>query len=575
MALAANRIERNRIAATVAPDAWGQGLGDGLIEQHWYDHPYPHISILVFERKTYTDQTGTVIGIDSVTWDYDEVTRSARSRFHEVWAYVWLPGVTDAYALTKVQEERTIYYTTGWLIGGPCSEHTTKAGWVIYDLLPASKDLTPDQVTKVHVAGIATNTEGHNRYSSSTELHISTETGRMWETAKDTAAIVKKATAPQISLWRDPFEIHEQVVEEDFQKIVTTTYDKNLLQSGPPKVSRTEQLKNPNAITIPVDLLPPKLAAADAQSLGVRLDIKGGGVDLTNMDQWYVQHIEHIRPEKYGIYRKTTIQPPSTPSGDPYGLMAVSPTYVPTTIGAHLKATLITDFGGTPTTDLPLSAATVEPENPAPPVADVWQRIDEVDNLEKDPDRPGRALYFDATVATGGTYAYFATAILGTQESPESNHATVAYGGALGTTSGIGVKVIEHPDGSITIDASRPPSPNIPAGYGETVAMTVNAAPVGQADAVTLGQSIALRQFLRDSNQEVVSIPLAVTIFSIERGQKVTPPLLSRELWGNGLHITSQFVTQDMLIEGFGPIVFQRNGDTVTVDGGVLQLEVP
>jgi hypothetical protein len=575
MALTANRIEMRRIAAAVAPDAWGQGLGDGLIEQHWYDHPYPHISILVFERKTYTDQFGNVIGIDSVTWDYDEVTRSARSRLHEIWAYVWLPGVTNTYALTKVQQERTIYYTIGWLIGGPCSEHTTKAGWVIYDLLPASKDLTPDQVAKVHVAGIATNSEGHNKYSSSTELHISTETGRMWETAKDTAAIVKKATAPQIALWRDPFEIHEQTVEEDFQKIVTTTYDKNLLQSGPPKVSRTEQLKDPYTINIPLDILPPEIAAADVGSLGVRIDLKGGGVDLANMDQWYVEHIEHIRPEKYGIYRKTTVQPASVPSGDPYGLMAVAPTYTPTTIGAHLQATVITDFGGTPTTDLPGIAAPAEPEDPTPPVADVWQRIDEVENLEKDPDRPGRALYFDATVETGGTYEYFATAILGTQESPESKHVTIAYGGSLGSTSGLVVKVIEHPDGSITIDASRPSSPDIPDGYGETVLMTVPAAPDSLDDAAALGKDIALRQFLRDSNQEVVSIPLAVTMFGLERGQKVALPLLSRELWGNGLHITSQFTSQDMILEGFGPIVIQRSGDAFTVDGGVLQLEAP
>ena len=377
MALTANRIEerqgrRQRSRRTPG----GRDLATGSIEQWWYDHPYPHISILLFERKTYTDQYGHVIGIDSrhlglrrgdplgpVAPARGLGLRLAARRHEQVCADQGAGG-TDDLLHDRVAHRRPLQR----------AHDQGRMG----DLRPAADVRTRSPRTssrRCDSPASSTNSEGHNAATrSSYRVAHRHDTGRIWEAAKDSAAIVTKATAPQIALWRDPFEIKEITVEEDFQKTVTSTYEKNLLQPGPPKVERTEQLKDPLAINIPVDLLPPELAASDSGPLGVRLEIKGGGVDLTNMDQWYVQHIEHVRPERYGIYRKTTVEPAPAPSGDPMGLMATPPAYVPSTVGRHLDAVVVTDYTGTPATDLPGIAAPIEPEDPTPPVADVWQR---------------------------------------------------------------------------------------------------------------------------------------------------------------------------------------------------------
>ena len=66
-----------------------------------------------------------------------------------------------------------------------------------------------------------------------------------------------------------------------------------------------------------------------------------------------------------------------------------------------------------------------------------------------------------------------------------------------------------------------------------------------------------------------------MTLFNIERGMKVAvPTALARDVGQRPAHLVAVHLA-GLLLEGFGPIVFQRNGDDITVDGGMLQLEVP
>lgn len=574
MALTANRIEERHVSAAVAPDAWGQGLGDTFLEQWYYDHPYPHLSIMVFERKTYTDQAGHVIGIEADTWDYDEATRSPRTHLREVWAYIWLPGVTNRYALVKVEEDRTVYLVAGWLIGGQCSERTTKAGYVIYDLLATMKPLTEDQKFQLEVMGVVTDSDGKQRYSPTVELQLQTQTGRVWEGAKDSAAIVKKATVPQKALWRDPFEVKEITVEPDFQKTVTWTYQKNFLQSGPPTVTRTEQLNNPQAINLPLDLAAPELKGQSAAAAGVRLEINGGGADLKNMDQWFVEHVQHIRPEKYAVYRKVVTQAPRTPTGDTYGILATPTAYVPRTIGPIEDVTVI-DFAGAPADPLPTATSYTEPEDPTPPVPEVWSMLVEVANAETDPSRPGKAVTFDTTVESGSTYEYYAVAVLGTQESTESNHVTIPYVGPLNFQSGIRVAVHEFGDGSLQIDVSGPPIPGLPDGYGRVQTMMAVVAFDSPLDAATFGREAYLAQALQDGLRQHLSIGLTTPLLTIERGQRVTIPEILFTTRGNNLQLDSRIVPGAYLIDGFGWSVSRDKNNNWVIDPGTLELISP
>lgn len=571
MALVANRIEERLVQASLQPDTWGQGMGDAFLEQHYYDHPFPKFSILLFDRKTSTDTYGHVVGIDSVRWDYDEVTRAARSRYHEVWAYAWIPGMSG-YDLIKVEEEYTLYTCAGWLLGGPASERTTKAGWVIYDLLPKSLGLTPAQVATIKSKGLVTDDKGKKRYASEIEERVQIDTGRMWVAAKDSSAIVQKATAPQIALWRDPYYLKEVTVEDDWQKTVWITYEKDMLRPGPPKVSRTEQLKAPLKTEVPITPGVPKIKGSPPT-----ITAKGGGASIMGIPRFYDAGKLAVRPEFYALYRRTVMEPTSNPSSDPFGIGSTSGT-----AGDHLVDTAVTDFSGAATSDLPPVGSTGDPALPTAPPADVWMRIGELPNLQLDPSKEGYATFVDTSCEPGATYEYTATAIIGNQESPMSGPLEAAV--PAGVSSGIVVGVVENGDGSVSLDANRPPSA-VPAGYGETVAMTVPAVFTQESgsgwsagaiitDPQTLAKEIALRQFLRGQNQDTVTVGLTAALFNLERGQLVRTPSLSRETWGNDLHLSTSLVSDDLILEGFS-IAFKRNGATVDVTGGALQLEVP
>jgi len=582
MALAANRVETQVLEMSQLPDTWGQGIGEPYLEKHYYDHPYPKVTILVKEVKQFTDQAGHVISRVVDTWDYDEVTRAARSRLTEIWAWVYLPGVSERGALTKVEEDQTDYLTEGWWIGGEVGYVMTRSGYVVYDLKPETVPLTAGQLAQVQAKGVDPTP---NRYDEAIEQRIIPDSGRVWQPAIQGAAIVEKATAPQIALWRDPFEIEEKHVTEDLQKIMRTTITKNFLEPGPPTFDRSEELKDPLSIDLPLDLAPPTIKAVSAGSQGVRVEIKGGGVDLGSLAAGWGGFILHVRPETYAVYRKTLTQPERDPAGDTFGIYEDDPTYQERGIGRPVEDSEVTDYEGVPASALPVQVSYSEPDDPTPPVADDWTRIAEPENEETDKRLEGHALLFDAEVEDGGEYEYFAVAVVSGKESPESNHETVDYVGNLTFGSSIRVKVITEKDGALEVDVQGPPLPGVPDNYGEVQTHVVPAAlsQVPEAgwqdgalilDAERLGREIGLRKLTHEGEQESVKVGLTEILLNLERGQAASIPELVWDVYANSLHLSSRTVPERFMVEGFRFSV-SRRGAELTVDAGSLDLELP
>jgi hypothetical protein len=582
MALAANRVEIQVLELSQLPDTWGQGVGEPYIEQHFYDHPYPKVTILVKEVRQWSDQAGHVISRQVDTWEYDEVTRAARSHLTEIWAWVYLPGVSERGDLIKVEEDATTYTTEGWLIGGPVSYLKTKSGYVVYDLKPETVPLTAGQLAQVQAKGVDPTP---HRYSEETEQRIIPDSGRVWQPAIAGASIVEKPTAPQIALWRDPFEVEEQHVVEDFQKIVRTTVRKNFLEPGPPTFERSEQLKDPMSIDLPLDLAPPAIKAVSAGTQGVRIEIKGGGVDLGSIEAGWGGFIQHVRPETYAVYRKTLAQPDREPAGDTFGIYEAGPAYQDQGIGRPVEDSEVTDYEGAPASPLPAQGSYTEPEDPTPPPADDWTRIGEPENDETDKRLEGHALFFDTEVENGGEYDYFAVAVVAGKESPESNHETVDYLGGLVFSSSIRVNVIEKRDGALEIDVQGPPLPGVLDNYGEVQTHVVPAALSVEPeagwqdgalilDAARLGREIGLRKLTHEGEQENVRVPLTEILLNLERGQAVRIPQLMWDVYANSLHLSSRTLPERFMVEGFRFSV-SRRGPELAVDAGSLELELP
>jgi len=583
MALVANRVEKQVFKMTQLPDCWGQGIGEPYIEQHFYDHPYPKVSILVKEVRQWTDQVGHVINRQVDTWDYDEVTRAPRSHLTEIWAWVYLPGVSERGNLIKVEEDRTVYITDGWLIGGPVSYLTTRSGYVIYDLKPEIVPLTVEQLALLAAKGVDPTPRGEFDVM---ERRIIPDSGRVWQPAIQGATIVEKPTAPQRALWRNPFEVEEQRVVEDFQKIVRTTARKNFLEPGPPTFERTEELKAPLSIELPIDLAPPTIKTVSAGSQGVRIEIKGGGVDWAALGSAWTIFVQDVRAETYAVYRKTLVQPTRTPTGDTFGIYGTDPGYVDPGIHRPVEDSDVTDYAGDPASALPGQTSHTEPEDPTPPVADDWTRIGEPENEEMDKRLEGHALFFDVEIEDGGEYEYFAVAVIAGKESPESNHETVEYLGGLAFTSSIRVNVIEKKEGELEIDVQGPPLPGVPDNYGEVQKHVVPAALSAEPeegwqdgalilDAARLGREIGLRKLTHEGEQENVRVPLTGVLLNLERGQATRIPQVMWDVYANSLHLASRTVPERFMVEGFRFSVSRNKDGELTVDAGSLDLELP
>ena len=586
MALTANRHEEPRtLALTVAEDTFGQGVGSATVESWYYDHPMPAFSLLIKEVKQYTDSYGHLAKREEEEWDYDEASRLPRSHSKTIYARVSLPGVTGERGLMKVQDEQTIYILSGWLIGGELSHTTTKGGWVVYDLRPSAKNLTDAEKTVLRAAGICPPGESKkpDQIVDPVELQLVPDSARVWDYAMKTAAIVEKATAPQRVIWRDVIAIEQVWVEDDLQKTITWTMTKDCTKNDPPTITKVERLKAPLAASLPVGMAAPRLKGS-AGSDAIVLEIAGGGAEFTYMDKWYQDHTQHVRPEKYGLYRRTVVQAARAASGDVYGIWATPPAYKARTIGP-VEEMATTDFSGNPASALPAPIDLHEPENPAPPMPAVWDHVADIHNAEKTEGAEGKAVYRDTAIESGSTYEYYAVAILGTQESPASNHVTVAYVGSQSFTSGIAVRVVTNDDASLEIDAVGPPLPGVPENMGRVVTLT---APVSFdaeasagwgagliADPATFGRESFLRQALRDAPRQHMTVRLTTPLLTIDRGDRVEIPEVLFTTRGNGLAISSRIVPTDYLVDGFAWSIGRDKDGNLTLDPGTLDLIEP
>lgn len=572
-------------------DTWGQSLGGGMIEQGYYDNPMPPFSILLYEIKTLTDKNGNVLSKTVDMWEYDEATRAPMNHKKETYAFVYLPRVTRRDSLVLVQLDETVYTASGFLIGdaNTLAERTTTSGYVIYDQLKSVMELTQDQLAAVHAKGIEAVPKG---YSLSIERQLIPDSAKDWHSAVNKAAVVQKTSAPQITLWRDPIKIEEIVVEEDWQKIVTWTIKKDCLRDTPPEFDRKEKLKNPASLQYPIPLTAPEFTAGLSGG-AVRCEAKKGGGEYKSVDRFGGVYKQTVKPDKYAFYRKTISLPSRPATGNQFGIWSEDPG--PHVLGVGIENTAVKDYAGATVNPLPAQGVNVEPDDPSPLPRFGWEMVGEAEAKMEELTHQPKGVLFDANVENGAVYEYYAVAVIGTSESPQSNHLRVGYNGPSTNTSGITSKVFtpkltDGADGTFNdgsggtgpagtpiplypskwavggdtgllvpavaaaaiVDVTGPALAGVPDGYGEVATMLLPVAPGSISELKQIGVDVGIRQMMQNGEKYTVNITPSAPILPLERGMFMRLPGLTVETWGAGLHMTTRVVPETLVVEAFG-----------------------
>lgn len=572
MALICNRVERIPIQDFMRSDTWGQSPGGGMIEQGYYDHKMPKFTILLYEIKTIVDKNGQVFSKVVDTWQYDEATRAPLKHVKETYALVYLPRVNHRASLVKVQLDDTVYLAEGFIIGNAdtMSERTTTSGYVIYDQLKTVMELTADQLAAVHEKGIEALPKG---YSLSIERQLIPDSAKDWHSATNNAAVVQKTTAPQITLWRDPIKIEEKRVTEDWQKIVTITMKKDCLRDTPPDFTRSEKLKDPMSLEFPIAIDAPEFEAKSAAALGVKCEMRKGGCKLETVDRFGATMVQRVKPQKYVVYRKTVSLPNRAASTNQFGIWLTDPGGEK---GIGIENTAVKDYTGATVSPLPAAVSYTEPDDPSPKPRYGWEQVGETEPVVTQTDLDPHGTLYDGTVEDGGVYEYYALAVVGTSESPESPHRTVTYSGPLTNTSGVQVKVITPDDGpAAVVDITGPVLDGVPDGYGETVTIMLPVAPTSVEDLKQIGEDVGVRQMLQNGDRYNVRVFPSVPFVTLERGQFMQLPPLTVETWGAGLHLTTQVVPETLVVEGFGFEARVTDGPHFECAPDPIELEIP
>jgi hypothetical protein len=580
MGLIASRHEVTDYRDFPGADLFGTSLKNTIIEEDYYDHPYPKFSILLHKVTSCSNPNGTVISREEEWWDYDETSRAKLGYSKDVYAWGFIPGVTNQPDLVLVEKERTVYTVKDYfIIGGADSGHvTTRAGYVLYDKHPTARTLSAAQQAVLTGRGF--------KASSVLVNGEIIDSGKKYAQALSEQRVVYDPNAPQVCKWKDPTEIEIVDVQEDTEKIVTTTIKKDCLHEAPPKIDRKETHKKGLQGSLPITLDPPKIKAASAGAKGVYIDIKGGGgsyVSYLGSGLIPTPFTQPVSPDSYIIFRKTTAQPggPAT-STDPFGLWLSAPASVPQGIARVTQNAAVKDYAGNVVDPHPGETSYTVPENPTPPTPDTWHQAGVVKNAVQEPRLPGAATFYDLAVDNGFSYEYFAVAVVGSAQSPDSNHETVTYSGPQSTSSG--AQVVLKPkiapgkggpiDGALTIEVTGPDR----AGVGECYGRTRSYDPVwasfsSEQAALDFGTNVGQRQFAKTSPGPEIKVTPSAVMFELERGMLTAIPALTWETWGNQLHLSSQLRSRAYYLNGFGWTVAMDQNGFITSQAGDLTLE--
>jgi len=509
-----------------------EGLGSTTIYTGHYKNPTrPDEETLIDRTKIVTNQNGTEIRKDDEHWQYNVPGGPPLRYDHIITARVYLPALGRAFR--KVQEETTYFWCFSPLTSGDNLGRTKVVNaYVIYDLPEdPTKGLTGDALAKVINDG----------YQAGTFQDRIIATGKMWDQANATSAVVEDEGSTQTTKWIEGVIVKHNEVEEEFDKWTIWDTEKDALRAGGVKVSGPEYIRKESyTYKLPVPLGPPKIDAS-AQTDGIKIEIEGGGATISN-SYFGPSGKYHVPPIGYNVYRKIAAEPERAADDDLYGWWETPPTGP--TSRLILTNTDVTDFAGAPASPLPTATTYDEPhdaEPEDPPRDTEFTRIAEVENTMGKED-VGKASFLDTDCEDTAEYEYYATAVYHTQESTDSNHETVTFSGDGGTRT---YRIINRPD---VIDAIAPIDPNYPeADFGEVITFDLPA-----IDPFEIAGEIADRQFAMNRAADFeIRVTVLYPLLSLEWGQKISIPNISWETYANALHLSTETDNDVWMLTGF------------------------
>jgi len=553
MALIANTFATYILDAGPDQVDWTEGIGPTAIRTGHYKNPTrPAEEILINREKTVTNQFGSVLRQDIEYWHY-EVPGAPPLRYtHQIYADIFLPGLGRG--LRLVQEDTEYFWAfSPWADGDNLARTKVTDAYVIYDL---PEDPTANASTEGKAAATA------KGFKAGTKRDRLVSSGRLWSSANLDNAIVENAQTAQTTIWVDGVAVEQDLVEEEFDKWTTWTVKKDALRAGGvewegPKYARKESF----SYSLPVPMNPPTLEAIEVDG-GIQLDASGGGAKISN--GYFGPHGTYkVAPKRYYFYRRVAAEPTRTPDDDLAGWWETPPP-APSR-RTILSDTSVTDFDGVPASALPTASVYDEPHDadpePQPPDAE-FVRIGEVENTQGAED-PGFGTFLDTDCEATGQYEYYATSAYGEQESTDSNHETVTFGG----TGSRRHRLIDRDD---VIDAIAADDPIYPGeDFGEVVEFDLPAEdPIGPAD------EIAERQFAMNREADFnIRIVVNHPLICLEWGQRVSFPNVGWDTYGNAIHMATQTDNDTWLLTGFKREISRANTGEWTSPTTVLTLQ--
>lgn len=528
-------------------------------EVGYYVHPQNEDEILIKSTRSVSNRYGIEMRRDVEEWQYEVYKGPPIEYKRECYSNVYLPGIGGR-RLRKVEEEVIVYWPfTPWTDGDNLGRTRYLSGYVVYDLPPDPEKNDSEQESDNYQAA---------SLKPGTKAGRVVHSGKLWINANLDGTVIPESDTNQITIWVPHVIVEHDIIDEEPDRWIIWTIRKHALRSGAVEVIGPKEIKKTGfRYRFPYPIGPPKLEASGRND-GVYCEISGGGASISN--RWAPQRKFQIRPEKYKLYRKKLSEPDRSPEDDPYGWWRTPPTAADTT--AIIVNTDVTDFDGAPADALPGQTSYNEPhdvEPVDPPTEAAFKLIATVDNQHDRRTDDGWCEYLDKDVVGGGEYEYYATAVIGDDESPDSNHEIVVYDGAHDRHYRITKRIAE--DGSVETDALAPDDPLLPeAPLGEVLELEVHTTD----DPLEITEEIADRVFETAAKEDlVVDLQILIPLLGLEYGQRVVVPEVVWESFGSDLHMTSQTIGDEYMLRGFTIKVERKDDGSWTSQKSTLKLE--
>lgn len=436
-----------------------EGLERVRIETGYVVDPNNGKELVIEQITTVINQVGNEIRREHEWWTIESINALPSAHRKTIEARLWIPGQNYRNRLELVQDERTAYKLGTAYSNGPLAYKKLVEGLCVYTVAQVAPDLTSAAATtKARAQGRTT----ANAADLKNKRAIP-DSARSWETAVREQRIIETPTAPQYTRWQT---LHQEVqaVDEDWRAWIVTTATKNCLVPGDLQV-RVAIVQKPNIrYAFPYKIPAPRLSAFaryESSKLGARIEVRGGDVVLP-LPYPFDDEEERVPVRCYRIYRRIVSYVETDQSRDRFHVWETPP-------GEQAHSILdvqVRDENGDPI-PWPQPGAQTQPQEPDRNAADDdarWEMIVEIPNEETDPGKQSHAHTFDPAVAEARVVEYYAIAVIGDTESPESNHEQVTVA-ADSTSSSLEVTLHQKQKFKV-VDIRRPGVPM--GGYGDT-----------------------------------------------------------------------------------------------------------